>query len=574
MVVGLGAMAWRRLRFHKPELDYRRVDIAPATSDRTGFAVGDWIFLGWLLAPGRDRVRGRGRPDRRQRLPLVRGLLAGRDGRSARIFGALGLSAAAAADLHLGLWWFHAIVALGFVAYIPYAKAIHILADGVNVALRSPLAGKRLPVLPAATPPPPALDPPGGAGRDRRSRRAARPRRLQLEAAPRSRRLHEVRALSRRLSGGRVGRAALAAGPHPRPAPAGGRGVGRARARLGAAIGPGVRGDRRQRSSADGRDVVQLDGAMTVGDSTFGPRPVTSGGLVAGGLIRAETLWSCTTCLACVEACPVGIEHVPTIVGMRRSLVDQGIVEPGLQTAFTSLAKQGNSFGQSGRARAKWTDGLATPIRDARQEEVDWLWFVGDFASFDVRVQDATRLVARVLQAAGVDFGILYEGERNAGNDVRRAGEEGLFEMLVEHNVGQLADGPLPADRDDRPAHPEHAPPRVPAVRRRVRGLALLAAPQRAVPRRPPRDPPADRSLGHLPRPVLPGSLQRRHGGAARGAGGDRRLARRDASQRGEHVLLRGRRRPHLDGRLRPPRASVRAAHPRGRRPAARRPTS
>jgi ferredoxin len=156
-------------------------------------------------------------------------------------------------------------------------------------------------------------------------------------------------------------------------------------------------------------------------------------------LISAETLWSCTTCLACVEACPVAIEHVPTIVGMRRSLVDQGLVEPGLQTAFTSLAKQGNSFGQSGRARAKWTDGLATPIRDARVDEVDWLWFVGDFASFDLRVQEATRLVARVLQAADVDFGILHEGERNAGNDVRRAGEEGLFEMLVEHNVGQLA---------------------------------------------------------------------------------------------------------------------------------------
>jgi Fe-S oxidoreductase len=114
-------------------------------------------------------------------------------------------------------------------------------------------------------------------------------------------------------------------------------------------------------------------------------------------------------------------------------------VEPGLQTAFTSLAKQGNSFGQSARARAKWTDGLPTPIVDARTQDVDWLWFVGDFASFDVRVQEATRLVARVLQAAGVDFGILYEGERNAGNDVRRAGEEGLFEVLAEHNVGQLS---------------------------------------------------------------------------------------------------------------------------------------
>jgi Fe-S oxidoreductase len=177
-----------------------------------------------------------------------------------------------------------------------------------------------------------------------------------------------------------------------------------------------------------------LDGAATASTAA-----TNGGSLLAGGLISAETLWSCTTCLACVEACPVGIEHVPTIVGMRRSLVDQAIVEPTLQAAFTSLAKQGNSFGQSGRTRGRWTDDLATPIVDARHQDVDWLWFVGDFASFDVRVQEATRLVARVFQAAGMDFGILYEGERNAGNDVRRAGEEGLFELLVEHNVGQLS---------------------------------------------------------------------------------------------------------------------------------------
>ena len=140
-----------------------------------------------------------------------------------------------------------------------------------------------------------------------------------------------------------------------------------------------------------------------------------------------------------MEACPVGIEHVPAIVGMRRSLIDQGELEPMLQTALTNLAKQGNSFGQSGRTRAKWTEGLATPVTDARREPVDWLWFVGDFASFDARVQGATRLVARVFQDAALDFGILHEGERNAGNDVRRVGEEGLFEMLAEHNIGQLS---------------------------------------------------------------------------------------------------------------------------------------
>ena len=66
---------------------------------------------------------------------------------------------------------------------------------------------------------------------------------------------------------------------------------------------------------------------------------------------------------------------------------------------------------------------------------MDYVWFVGDFASFDERVQHESRRLAKILHDAGVSFGLLFEGEHNAGNDVRRAGEEGLFEMLVEHNM-------------------------------------------------------------------------------------------------------------------------------------------
>ena len=443
MVVGLGAMAWRRLRFHRPEFDYRRVDIAPATSSRTAYSAGDWIFLGWLFTLGVTgfvvegvRIVASGYPWFEVLSPVGMVL--------ARGFGALGLSASGAADLHLGLWWFHAITALGFVAYIPYAKAIHMLADGANVALRSPLAGKRLPVLPSATYPPPALNAlaapiatDGHVGlRDLAD--FSWKQLLDLDACTKCGRCHA--ACPAVASGAPLSPRDLILDLRQQAdaswavlAPGSERRSDRA---YGEINGHGGNGHGR---TTDGHGLAPLDGTMTIADYTFGPRPITPGGQVTGGLISAETLWSCTTCLACVEACPVAIEHVPTIVGMRRSLVDQGLVEPGLQTAFTSLAKQGNSFGQSGRARAKWTDGLATPVRDARVEEVDWLWFVGDFASFDLRVQEATRLVARVLQAAGVDFGILYEGERNAGNDVRRAGEEGLFEMLVEHNVGQLA---------------------------------------------------------------------------------------------------------------------------------------
>jgi Fe-S oxidoreductase len=157
-----------------------------------------------------------------------------------------------------------------------------------------------------------------------------------------------------------------------------------------------------------------------------------------GGSILDATLWACTTCRACMEVCPLHIEHVPKIVDMRRQLVEQGRIEPKLQDTLASLAQYGNSFNQSERMRARWTKELDFTIKDARKEPVDVLWFVGDFASYDPRVQRLTQSVARVLHEARVDFGILYESERNSGNDVRRVGEEGLFEMLAQHNVDVL----------------------------------------------------------------------------------------------------------------------------------------
>jgi Fe-S oxidoreductase len=162
-------------------------------------------------------------------------------------------------------------------------------------------------------------------------------------------------------------------------------------------------------------------------------------------LIADDVLWSCTTCMACVEACPVGIEHVPTIVDMRRSLVDQGRMEPLLQQTLENFATQGNSYGKSNRMRARWTKGLDFTIPDARKEKVDYVWFVGDFASFDERVQAASQRIARILHDTEVSFGLLYDGERNSGNDVRRVGEEGLFELLVEHNMGVLRDAQFEA---------------------------------------------------------------------------------------------------------------------------------
>ncbi len=139
-----------------------------------------------------------------------------------------------------------------------------------------------------------------------------------------------------------------------------------------------------------------------------------------------------------MEICPVGIEHVPVIVEMRRSLVDASQMEATLQKALQNIHNKGNSLGENKRKRPAWTKKLDFEIKDARAEKVDVLWFVGDFASFDPRYQKVSQAFARILHRAGVDFGILYEAEMNAGNDVRRVGEEGLFQHLAESNIETL----------------------------------------------------------------------------------------------------------------------------------------
>jgi Fe-S oxidoreductase len=169
----------------------------------------------------------------------------------------------------------------------------------------------------------------------------------------------------------------------------------------------------------DGRGLLKVDAKTPV---------------LVGEKIANDVLWSCTTCGACVSECPVLIEHVDAIVDMRRYLVIEGKMDTELQGALENLGRYGNSFGQSERMRARWSQPIQPPIKDARREPVEYLWFVGDYASYSPTLTDVTVKTAEVFRKAGLNFGILFDSERNAGNDVRRVGEEGLFEMLVEKN--------------------------------------------------------------------------------------------------------------------------------------------
>ncbi len=185
----------------------------------------------------------------------------------------------------------------------------------------------------------------------------------------------------------------------------------------------------------DLRDELFAASGRLVGKDGAGPPTA-----LVPDVVNEATVWSCTTCGSCVEQCPVDIEHVDTIVHLRRRLVEEGRMEPAVQEVLQRIAQQGNSFGKSDRMRARWTRDLGFPVKDARKDPVRYLWYVGDFASFDERLQDLSRSLAHLLRGADVDFGLLYEGERNAGNDVRRIGEEGLFEMLVERNLASLGE--------------------------------------------------------------------------------------------------------------------------------------
>ncbi|HLO18044.1 MAG TPA: (Fe-S)-binding protein, partial [Anaerolineales bacterium] len=153
-------------------------------------------------------------------------------------------------------------------------------------------------------------------------------------------------------------------------------------------------------------------------------------------VISPEAVWSCTTCYACVRVCPVGNEPMADIVDIRRRLIIDGAeLDNGVQNALQSLATNGNWLSKGKRLRGRWAKEMEFSVKNATEEPVENLWFVGDTASFDERLVPNTKMVARVFQCAGLDFGILYQNECNAGNDVRRVGEEGLFEQLVEQNL-------------------------------------------------------------------------------------------------------------------------------------------
>ncbi len=383
-IIGLLMMMFRRSK-KIPQLDYARPDMKQGDFSRKGYKIDDKIFM-WvllLIAISGFMIEGLriavDKPDFEVWSPVGWQL-----GHLFRSIGFVGDNA------FFATYWFHAIIVFIFIAMIPFSKSMHMLVDFANLMFADDMSAKKLP----------------GVTEEKMKESMGY---TKLEDFTWSE-LMDFDACTK------CGRCHVAC-----PANAAGTDLSPRDVILDL------------RTYADSKSGISEIFKQTFSSTNNKKEPA-----LAGDIISADRLWSCTTCMACVEACPVGIDHLNTIVNLRRSLVEEGNMEDMLQDTLQNLGDYGNSFGKSDRMRARWTKGLDFKIKDARKQEVEYLWFVGDYASFDARGQEISRKVATILHSAGVDFGILYESEKNSGNDVRRVGEEGLYEMLAEENIETL----------------------------------------------------------------------------------------------------------------------------------------
>ena len=163
----------------------------------------------------------------------------------------------------------------------------------------------------------------------------------------------------------------------------------------------------------------------------------------SGSIYSEDEIWSCTTCGACEEECPLLVEYIDKIVDLRRGLIDDGNVPQSLQKPLKALESRGNPYGKMEKKKADWAN--AKEFQQVCQVKTlnksngaDTLYFVDSITSYDDRMQSIGRATAKILDHIGENFGILGAAEKDSGHEVRRFGEELLFTALRDHNVDAI----------------------------------------------------------------------------------------------------------------------------------------
>ena len=159
----------------------------------------------------------------------------------------------------------------------------------------------------------------------------------------------------------------------------------------------------------------------------------------SGSIYSEDEIWSCTTCGACEEECPLLVEYIDKIVDLRRGMIDDGNVPQSLQKPLKALESRGNPYGKMEKKKADWAN--AKEFKEAclvktvgKNDSANTLYFVDSITSYDDRMRSIGRATAKILNHVGESFGILGATERDSGHEVRRFGEETLFMALRDHN--------------------------------------------------------------------------------------------------------------------------------------------
>ncbi len=298
-------------------------------------------------------------------------------------FTSLGVGEAAASVMHGVFWWIHLGIILGFSVYIPFSKHMHMVAAPMNAYFRS-------------------LEPRG----------ALAP--IDLENA-------------QRFGAGRVqdftwkqlldGFACAVCGRCTEACPAN---------QTGKPLSP-------MHIVENLKEHMQTIGHQGARD----PEHVEPTPLI-GGAISEVAVWDCVSCGACMEECPVVVEHIPTIMDLRRNLVlEESKIPETAKNALLSLEQRGHPWRGTQYSRTDWAEGLDVPTL-ADKPDAEVLFWVGCTGALEQRSQGVARSMVKVLKSAGVDFAILGEEETCTGDPARRMGNEYLFQILAQQNIETL----------------------------------------------------------------------------------------------------------------------------------------
>ncbi len=285
-----------------------------------------------------------------------------------------GLTVSSARSAHWWLWWTHSFLVFFFIGMIPYTRLMHFIAGPLNLFFAQPVLGRMNPV---------SAEDVESSGRFGASDIAHfnRQQLLSLDAC---------------MECGRCEDAC--------PATA-----------TGKPLSP--------------KDLVQDLKALMSSSSAK---------KLHEDVIRAETLWSCTSCSACVQVCPVRIDPLTLIFDMRRNLVGEGGLGGTAAATLRKMQSSANPWGFPQAERSNWAEGLQIPSCK-ENPGFDVLYWIGCAGSYDRRAQKVTRSVVKLLQHAGVNFAILKNEEKCNGESARRVGDEFLFQELAQANIETLA---------------------------------------------------------------------------------------------------------------------------------------